>query len=278
VLFDGTRAVGVAYHKDGVEQQVRVGKEVILSGGAINSPQILLLSGVGPADHLRALDIRVVADLPGVGDNLHDHPAVLTYFTTKPSFSQFGSVPEGVAFIKTQADLPKPNIQMMFSPYFFFPRVGSGYTFSILLVDVLSRGQLKLRSTDPTQYPTILANYLSNEADLQALIEAVKITRRLSHTRAFAPFYAENAYPDASTNSDQEIVEYIRADARTTFHPVGTCKMGEDEMAVVDAQLRVHGISGLRVVDASIMPTIVTGNTNAATIMIAEKAADLIRA
>lgn len=180
VLFEGTRAVGVAYLKGGSEQQVRVLKEVILSGGSINSPQLLLLSGVGPADHLRAFNIPVVADVPGVGRNLYDHANVFTHYQTKQSFSQFGSGPEGVAFIKTQPNLPQPDIQVVFVPCFFPPATSYGFTIVPIIANPQSRGHLELRSNDPTQYPAIFANYLAHEADRQTFIHSVKLARRLS--------------------------------------------------------------------------------------------------
>lgn len=276
VLFEGTHAVGVAYLQDGVEQQAWVNKEVILSGGVINSPQTLLLSGVGPVDQLRALDIPVVADIPGVGYNLHDHPNVNMYFTTKPSFTQIGSTAEGVAFIKTQPDLPKPDIQFILTPYLYPPLTDYGYTITVVLLNIQSRGHLILRSTDPTQPPAVFENYLADEADLSKLIKGVKLGRRLSQAKAFAPFYEAEVQPGRQVQSDQEIVKFIRNNLQTTSHSVGTCKMGHDEMAVVDEQLRVRGIEGLCIVDASIMPTIVNAFTNAATIMIAEKIAALL--
>jgi choline dehydrogenase len=280
VLFEGTHAVGIAYlKKDGVEKQVRANKEVILSGGAINSPQLLMLSGVGPADQLQALDIPMVADVPGVGSNLQDHPRLDTYYTTKPSFSQFGKAPEGLAFIKTQQDLPEPDIQLLAAPFFLnLPRVppGKGYTVIIALVSPQSRGRLMLRSSDPTVHPALFANYLANQEDLQKLVKGIKLVRGLNHTKALAPFYEGDAHPGPQTRSDKEITEFIRENLDSFYHPVGTCKMGHDEMAVVDDQLQVRGVEGLRVVDASIMPTVPNGNTNAPTIMIAEKGADLI--
>jgi choline dehydrogenase len=280
LLFEGTHAVGIAYlKKDGVEKQVRANKEVILSGGAINSPQLLMLSGVGPADQLQALDIPMVADVPGVGSNLQDHPRLDTYYTTKPSFSQFGKAPEGLAFIKTQQDLPEPDIQLLAAPFFLnLPRVppGKGYTVIIALVSPQSRGRLMLRSSDPTVHPALFANYLANQEDLQKLVKGIKLVQRLNHTKALAPFYEGDAHPGRQIQSDKEITEYICNNVDTLNHQVGTCKMGHDEMAVVDDQLHVRGIEGLRVVDASIMPTIPNANTNAPTIMIAEKGADLI--
>lgn len=275
VLFEGTRAIGVAYLKDGVEQEAQVQKEVILSGGTINSPQLLLLSGVGPAEHLQALGIRVVRNLPGVGQNLQDHPCVYVGYTSNQPLPQLGINGRGTAFVKTQPDLPEPDLEYLFSP--FPTEKGYGYWFISTLVRPHSSGHLALRSADPTQHPAIYANYLSNEADVPPLIEAVKLARQLAQTKAFVPFDAVEREPGPQVQSDEEIVEFVRNTLGSLFHPVGTCKMGQDDMAVVDEHLRVHGIQGLRIIDASIMPTITNANTNAPTIMIAEKAADFIR-
>jgi len=279
VLFEGTRAVGVATLKDGSQQQVRAQKEVILSGGTINSPQLLLLSGVGPAEHLQQLGIRVVADVAGVGENLQDHPGVVTYYTTNPSYSEFGGLAEsGNAFVKSQADLPKPDLQLLFAPFFLPPVVGKGYTVVIVLATPQSRGRLTLRSPDPTQHPAIFANYLAKPEDGAKLVTGIQLVRRLNQTKALAAFYQADAHPGAQLQRAEELVAFVRNSTQPFYHPVGTCKMGQDALAVVDEQLRVRGTEGLRVVDASIMPTIVNGNTNAATIMIGEKAADLIKA
>jgi choline dehydrogenase len=279
VVFDGTRAVGVASLQEGSEQQVRANKEVILCGGAINSPQLLLLSGVGPAEQLQQLGIRVVADVAGVGENLHDHPIVYTYYTTNPSYAAFGGLAEsGNAFVKTQADLPEPDLQLICAPSFFPPVVGKGYTVVVGLATPHSRGRLRLRSTDPTQHPAILANYLAKQEDAEKLVTGIHLVRRLNQTKALGAFYQADAHPGAQLQSAEELVEFVRNHIQPYHHPVGTCKMGHDALAVVDEQLRVRGTEGLRVVDASIMPTIVNGNTNAATIMIGEKAADLIKA
>jgi choline dehydrogenase len=279
VLFEGTRAVGVATLKDGSQQQVRAQKEVILSGGTINSPQLLMLSGVGPAEHLQQLGIRVVADVAGVGENLQDHPGVVTYYTTNPSYSEFGGLAEsGNAFVKTQADLPKPDLQLLFGPFFLPPVVGKGYTVVVVLATPQSRGRLTLRSPDPTQHPAIFANYLAKPEDGAKLVTGIQLVRRLNQTKALAAFYQADAHPGAQLQRAEELVAFVRNSTQPFYHPVGTCKMGQDALAVVDEQLRVRGTEGLRVVDASIMPTIVNGNTNAATIMIGEKAADLIKA
>jgi choline dehydrogenase len=279
VLFEGTRAVGVACLKAGSQQQVRAHKEVILCGGTINSPQLLLLSGVGPAEQLHHLGIRVVADVAGVGENLQDHPAVVTYYTTKPSFSAFGGLAEsGNAFVKTQPDLPEPDLQVICAPFFLPPVVGKGYTVVVVLATPQSRGRLRLRSADPTEHPAICANYLEKPEDAAKLVTGIQLVRRLNQTKALAPFYQEDTHPGAQLQRAEELVEFVRNSTQAFYHPVGTCKMGPDALAVVDERLRVRGTEGLRVVDASIMPTIVNGNNNAATIMIGEKAADLIKA
>src|SRR5262245_11773386 len=275
ILFDGTRAVGVACLYWWWAQLMQVERVVVLSAWDINSPQLLMLSGIGPADILQSLDIHVVANLPGVGRNLQDHPGVLTYYKTKPSFSQFGSLPENMAFVKTKPDLLKPDIQIIGGPCYFPPTVkGSGFSTATVLVAVQSRGYLTLRSADPTLPPAIYADYLSAEEDLQALVEGVKIVRRLAQTKAYAPFYEREEIPGLQIQSDKQIIEFLRTNVQTLFHTIGTCKMGNDAMAVVDEHLRVHEVENLRVVDASIMPTIPSGNTNAPTIMIAEKIAD----
>jgi choline dehydrogenase len=275
VLFEGTRATGIAYLKEGREQQVQVNKEVLLCGGAINSPQLLLLSGIGPADQLRTHGIALVADLPGVGNNLQNHLLLMTHSTTKHPLTSSVHA-EGIATIKSQSHLSVPDLQLMYAP-FPLSEPNHSYVISVALMHPQSRGHLILRSTDPREHPALFANYLANPTDLQALVQGVHIVRRINQTRALAPFYAEEVAPGQQVQSDGAIVEYIRHYVRGIYHQVGTCKMGHDSLAVVDEQLRVHGIEGLRVVDASIMPTIVNANTMAATIMIAEKIADLLR-
>ncbi len=302
VTFEGTRAVGVTYMQNGEKQQANANKEVILSGGAINSPQLLLLSGIGPADHLKALGIPVVADLPGVGQNLQDHPAIVVlYASTQPITLLHAQSPEHLqdfvdnkmgpltsnvaeagAFVRTQANLSMPDLQYHFTPVYYLNHnftipEGDGYTIAPCVLHPRSRGYIALRSTNPEEAPIIQPNYFAVEADMQDLIEGVKIARKLGETQAFSPFRDVETHPGPQAQSDEEIAEYIRNHVETLYHPVGTCKMGNDSMAVVDAHLRVRGVEGLRVIDASIMPTVVGGNTNAPTIMIAEKAADLIK-
>ena len=275
VLFEGTRAVGVAYLKDGIEQQVRIKKEVILSAGTINSPQILLLSGVGPADQLQTFDIPMVADVPGVGHNLQDHLAVMMYFKTEPSFTQFGNLIGGVAFVKTQPELAEPDIELIYCPFFFLAP-GNGYTMAIMMLSTQSQGHVTLRSTDPREPPVIFPNSLAHKTEEQTLVNGIKLARRLSQAPSLAHFTEVEATPGPQVKSEKEVLEYLHANASPFMHPVGTCKMGNDDLSVVDDQLRVHRVECLRVIDASIMPTIIHGHSNAPTIMIAEKGADLI--
>ena len=233
---------------------------------------------MGASKQLRQFGIDVVVDLPGVGENSHDHICVYVYATTKPSFTQFGSLPEGIAFVKTRPVLPKVDLQLMFAPLFVPPTVpGNGYTIAISLTDPQSRGRIALRSNTPTEYPAIFANYLAHQQDKEKLVEGIELVRRMNKTKALAPFYENDFYPDPHLQSEADLDEFVRNNALTLGHIVGTCKMGYDELAVVDEQLRVHGTQGLRVVDASIMPTIVSGNTNAPVIMVAEKIADLLK-
>ncbi|HLG64859.1 MAG TPA: choline dehydrogenase [Ktedonosporobacter sp.] len=297
IIFDNRRATGVVYTRAGKEEQAGAHQEVLLCAGAINSPQLLLLSGVGPAKQLQALDLPLVAHLPGVGQNLQDHLLVPVCYTCSRPVSLAGAqslkhflnfvlfkkgpltsnVGEAGAFYKTSQDLPAPDLEMAFTPLSFLDPTHHGYTFGPIGLSPKSRGSITLQSRDPQEAPLIEPNYLEDESDLATLIKGVKLARRLAQADAFAVYRGEEFAPGAQAQSDQEIAAFIRENATTVYHPVGTCKMGHDSMAVVDSQLRVHAVEGLRVVDASIMPTLIRGHTNAPTIMIAEKAADLIK-
>jgi choline dehydrogenase len=301
LLFEGQRVVGVAYSQHGEARRAAVSREVILCGGAINSPQLLLLSGIGPADQLRALDLPVVVDLPGVGQNLQDHLDVaVAYRCTEPisvgtiyaaaelEYRYFrkgplsSNGPEAGGFLKIRSGARAPDLQFHFSPGWsvgFGTDRPAGHGFALWPALLLpeSRGYLTLRSPDPLAPPLIEPNYLASEADLDLLVQGVKLARTLARTQAFAPFLGAPLQPGELVRSDAEIRAYIRSAASTVYHPVGTCKMGVDPLAVVDPRLRVYGVEGLRVADASIMPTIVNGNTNAPAIMIGEKLADLIK-
>lgn len=284
LLFEGKRTVGVAYVQNGTEYQVRVNSEVILSAGAFDSPKLLMLSGIGPAEHLRALGIPVVVDLPGVGQNLQDHPlAVVGYQSTQDlPLAPSSNGGEAGLFLHTKNNLDAaPNLQFTFVPLLFvnpaFAREGPGFTITYYITHPESRGSVRLRSSSPFDPPLIRVNYLQNESDMQLMVEGLKILRQIVHSDAFSEFRGEEIAPGVGVSSDKAIRDYIRQTCDTAWHPVGTCKMGIDRMAVVDPQLKVRGLEGLRVVDASIMPTITTGNTNAPAIMIGERAADSIK-
>lgn len=303
LLLEGKRAVGVAYSHQGAPQQARATREVVLCGGAINSPQLLMLSGVGPAGHLQALGLPVVADLPGVGQNLQDHLAISSvYHCTQPvtlaaaeslvnlfKYLCFGTgmltsnVGEALAFVRTRPDLAAPDIELIFAPSFYVRHgfdnpPGHGFTVGSVLLRPRSRGSLELTGTDAAAAPRLRANYLTDDEDARTLLRGLKLTRRVVQTRAFDAYRGAEVLPGEGVQSDDELLDYIRAKSETLYHPVGTCKMGSDPLAVVDAQLRVHGVAGLRVADASIMPTLPRGHTHAPTVAIGEKAADLIRA
>ena len=302
LVWDGTRAVGVEFQReDGSIERVCTRREVILCGGAVNSPQLLMLSGVGAGDRLQELGIPVVVDLPGVGKNLQDHSVTgvvcectqpisldavnpltntLKYllFRRGPLTSNVG---EAGGFVKTRSDLTVPDLQFHFAPAYFVnhgftqPK-GYGFTLGSTPLRPQSRGYIDLCSRDPFAAPTIQPNYLSSEADLQVVRSGIALSRKILQAAAFDGVRGAELLPGIEVQSDAEIDEYVRAHTETLYHPVGTCKMGSDRMAVVNDRLQVLGTQGLRVVDASIMPTIVSGNTNAPTIAIAEKAADTI--
>ncbi|WLD57228.1 choline dehydrogenase [Salinispirillum sp. LH 10-3-1] len=309
VLFEGQRAVGVEYQQNGKTVRVRAEREVILSGGAINSPQLLMLSGIGPAEDLKALGIEVKQDLPGVGQNLQDHlelyvqqactqPITLYKYTTQPGMALSGmqwfinndwgacrtAHLEAGGFIRSEPGVRHPDIQYHFLPSQVIdhgrknPELHA-YQAHVGPMRPTSTGFLKLRSSDPTEHPLIQPNLLSTERDRWEMRQSVKLTREIFAQDAFKPFRGEEYLPGKDVQTDQEIDAFVRAHADSAYHPSCTCKMGaaSDPMAVVDAEARVFGIEGLRVVDASIMPSIVSGNLNAPTIMLAEKCADHIR-
>jgi choline dehydrogenase len=302
VLFEGRRAVGVLILEHGRPQRLYAASEVLLCAGTVNSPQTLLLSGIGGADQLRRLGLAVVMDLPGVGQNLQDHlTAAVACASTKPvTMTNAGTarhllryllchhgpltsnIAEAGAFIKTNPAGPAPDLQLFFAPAYylnhgFLRPEGHGFTVVVALLRPESRGSITLASSDPYDPPLIHPEYLGKAADLQTLLTGLKLCRRFIHTAAFEPFRGPEISPGAAVQGAAALIEAIRNTAETCYHPVGTCTMGQDPGAVVDPSLRVHGVEGLRVVDASIMPTIVSGTTNAPTIMIAEKAADMIK-
>lgn len=301
VTFEGARAAGVAFTRQGSVITAHAAREVILCAGAIGSPQILMLSGVGPAAALSGLGIPVVADLPGVGQNLQDHLAAgATYECRQPvslaSAESLGNlvrylllgkgpltsnVGEALAFIRTREGLAAPDIELIFAPAFFMEHgaanpPGHGFTVAAILLRPDSRGSIALRTKDPAAPPVVRPNYLSAGGDLATLIAGVRYVRKLVGTSAFAPFRGNEVWPGPSLEDDGPLGDFIRQRCETLYHPVGTCKMGNDPAAVVDDRLRVRGVRGLRVADASIMPTIIGGHTHAVAVMIGEKAAEMV--
>lgn len=279
VLFDGDQATGVAYVKDGNRNEVTADEEVILSAGAIDSPKLLMLSGIGPADHLEDHGIDVVADLPGVGQNLQDHLiAHATYeITQEPDIRPEDVLCQVVGFERTDPDLDAPDLQFFLARVWFMMHGfqnpdGNGVTLSTGLLRPESRGSIELASDDPTDDPLIDPNYLDSSNDLDVLVKGVERCREIGHANALDEIRGEEVWP-----AEDDLREHIRETASSVYHPVGTAKMGNDDMAVVDDRLQVHGIDGLRVADASIMPTITGGNTNAPTIAIGERVSDFIR-
>lgn len=312
VLLEGKRATGVAYVKGGKSIEIGCGREVILSGGAVNSPQLLLLSGIGPEAELARHGIPVRHPLPGVGQNLQDHLDVLiVHKCTKPvslgiswrnllaqgwhliNYIFFRKGPlttnaaEGGGFVKSDAGQSIPDLQFHFTPAHLdehgrnlsraaFTMIGHGYALHVCDLRPKSKGRIGLKDADPNSDPLIEPNYLSHPDDMETLLKGVKAARKLLAATPFDPYRGEEIFPGKEVQTDEQIKGFIRQKAGTIYHPVGTCKMGGDAMAVVDEQLRVHGIEGLRVVDCSIMPTLIGGNTNAPAVMIAENAAQMI--
>ena len=300
VVLDGGRAIGVEYLRAGRAHTAHADGEVLLSGGAINSPQLLLLSGIGPAAQLREFGIDVALDLPGVGENLHDHPVTPVLWRTR-GISDLGdfegplrllqwqlrgrgpltsNIGEGGGFVRTRPDLEAPDMQYHVAPTEFYDngfneRTAAAFTAGATLVEVHSRGRLRLRSADPQWRPALDPAYLSDPRDMDALVEGC---RQLFEIASHAPLsrYIESRFLPGADGEDA-LRAHVERYTQTLFHPAGTCAMGTGELSVVDPELRVRGIEGLRVVDASIMPRVVRGNTNAPTVMIGEKAADLIR-
>ncbi len=306
ILLENGRAVGVAYARSGHEVTVRCEREVLVSGGAINSPQLLMLSGIGPADHLREHGITVRHDLPAVGRNLQDHLDIctlqhstqrVTYDRTselKTAFDYFlrghrgpgtSNIAEGGAFVRSAlAPDERADIQLHFVPAMLDDHgrnrlAGDGYTLHACFLRPRSRGEVTLASADPRADARIQANYLGDPDgfDMKMMVECAKLSRELFAQKAFDAYRGAPIHPARTNLSDAELMDFIRAKAETVYHPIGTCRMGSDDGAVVDTQLRVQGLQGLRVVDASVMPRLIGGNTNAPTIMIAERASDLIR-
>jgi len=306
LLFDGRRARAVEYRQNGELRAVRARKEILVSSGAYNSPQLLQLSGVGPAELLKTHGIDVVLDAPGVGNDLQDHMQVrlvmrcaqritlndtlnhpLRRIMAGARYAAFRKGPLTIAagtsgaFFKTNPRLASPDVQIHFLP-FSTDKMGeklhsfSGFTASVCQLRPESRGSLRIKSADPTVPPEIRINYLATETDRAAFIDGIRILRKILSAPALKPYVVDEAYPGSKVSSDGDVLDYCRRTGSTVYHPTSTCRMGNDPLAVVDQRLRLRGIEGLRVVDASVMPDLMSGNTNAPTIMIAEKASDMI--
>jgi choline dehydrogenase len=307
ILFEGRRAVGVTFRRHGGLCTARAAREVILCGGAVNSPQLLMLSGIGPQQHLAGFGIPVVHHLPGVGQSLQDHysaaiklrckfpitvndvmlsnarklKAGLEYYMFHRGPLSMISSPAAL-FARTRPELASPDIKCSISPFSAErPQDGlhrfSGFTMIAYQLRPESRGEIKLKSPDPFDAPAVYPNYLATETDQRTIVAGLKLCRQILATPHMQSFIETEFQPGSAVESDEELLDYARRRGGTVYHPTSTCKMGGDPMAVVDPQLRVYGVDGLRVADASIMPTVVSGNTNAAAIMIGEKAADMIR-
>lgn len=308
VLFDGKQAKGVLY-KEGVNDKlVMATKEVILCGGAFNSPQLLMLSGIGDAEHLKQHEINLVHELPGVGKNLQEHvdacvlhsslkrdgftmstggllrmmPDTIKYFKTRKG-KLAASITEAGAFIKSNPKVKVPDIQLHFLPLLFDDSgrdlklmSKDGFSCHACVLRPKSRGSVTLDSNDPYAAPVIDFNFFDHPEDQKTLVDGIRQVRKIMAADALKSWRGEEMHPGSNVQSDAEILQKCKDKLGVVYHPVGTCKMGNDTLAVVDNQLRVHGVKGLRVVDASVMPTLISGNTNATTIMIAERAADLI--
>jgi len=307
VELDGKRAVAVHYTVQGAPRVARARREIVLCGGAINSPQLLQLSGIGPGAVLRQAGVAVTHELPGVGENLHDHfqvasmyratrncslndilqswPAkikmALDYAVRRKGPLSIGAAVAG-AFFRSRPELADPDIQIHFVPFSTNnfgaePHKHPGFVIAMNQSRPESRGHVRIRSADPTAAPAMLANYLDAELDRVTTVAGMKFCRKIAEAPALKPFIAEEILPGPKTQTDADFLARARSYGGTAYHPVGTCKMGSDPLAVVDSDLRVHGIAGLRVADGAIMPQVVSGNTNATCIMIGEKAADLLK-
>lgn len=301
ILFENQRAIGVQYQQGARTTHAFAHREVLLCGGAINSPQLLLLSGIGAASALREMAIPVLMDLPGVGQNLQDHPAIMATYACTQKITLAGAetlgnlfnyllfhkgmltsnVAEALAFVHTQAGLAAPDLELLFAPTYFMEHgaanpAGHGFTVAAVLLRPESRGAITLASSDPCVAPLIHPHYLATDRDLATLVTGLKLARQLVKSHSFAAYRGAEVWPGALLQSDLHLGDFTRSNFQTLYHPVGTCKMGNDNLAVVDAQLCVYGVAGLRVVDASVMPTIIGGHPHMPTVMIAEKAAAMI--
>jgi choline dehydrogenase len=298
IVFEEKRATGVEYVRGGRKTSARANREIILAAGTIGSPQLLMLSGVGPARELARVGVSVVADIRGVGENLQDHPIVGIAYACKEPVSLLNAerigalavylvskkgpltsnVAEAGAFVRTSSALDAPDVQFHFAPAFFVEHgfvkpPGHGMSLGPALVRPRSRGRLTLASADPFAPPRIQGNVLSDVRDMKAMVEGLELARRIMAATPFDRYRGAEFLPGAQAKTAAELEAHVRATAELLYHPAGTCKMGNDELAVVDANLRVRNVEGLRVADASVMPVVTRGNTNAPTLMIAERLA-----
>jgi choline dehydrogenase len=307
IVFEGRQAIGVSFGRNGQVVTARARREVILCGGAVNSPQLLMLSGIGPSEHLAELGIPVLHHLPGVGQSLQDHYSApiklkcrlpitvndvmqsnakklkigLQYMMFKNGPLAMGTSPAAL-FARTRPELASPDIKCSISPFSADrPQDGlhpwSGFTLIAYQLRPESRGQIKLKTAEPAAPPAVYPNYLAAETDQRTIVAGLRLCRQLLANPHLQRFIESEFLPGPAVQSDEQLLDFARQRGGTVYHPTSTCKMGNDAMAVVDPELRVHGVGGLRVADASIMPTVVSGNTNAAAIMIGERVADMAR-
>jgi choline dehydrogenase len=281
LIMADDRCAGVEYSVGDEVRQVYPQRETILSAGSIGSAQLLLLSGIGPADHLHAVGVDVVADLPGVGANLQDHPwAGVTYAAARPVPPAQNNHADLIAAVRSFPDLAAPDIQLIFCDVPFhrptMPGPANGYTIRFAALRPHSRGSVRLASPDPTTAPLIDPNLFGDGRDLVTMLTALAMARELGASPALAEWRDEEALPGSGVHDERGLRDYLCHDVDMYFHPVGTCRMGTDPAAVVDPQLRIHGIDGLRVADASVMPSVPGANTNATVLAIAERAATLV--
>jgi choline dehydrogenase len=283
LLIEHGRCIGVEYERDGRLEQAQAQEEVVLCAGAVDSPRLLLLSGIGDPDDLSSLEIETAAELPGVGHNLHDHVLVrgICVEASQPIPAGTGNLGEAVLYWRSDNGLIGPDLQivLVYAPFHnpWQEANSNAYTFAVAHMRPASRGRVALASNDPRRRPRIDPNYLSERHDLDMLVEGVEMAIELRVQPAFDEWRGRDVMSGIENGDRRTLTNFVRSGVSTFSHLVGTCRMGPDDLAVVDPQLKVRGIEGLRVADASVMPSITTTNTNAATIMIAEKAADLIR-
>ncbi len=310
IVFEGKRAVGVEYLQAGKMERVRADREIVLCAGTYNSPQLLMLSGIGPADHLRSVGVDVVQDIKGVGENLQEHPNLLNIYRARGKlglsrhlrldraalavlrWAMLGEGPFATAgttaniFMRSRPELERPDIQIITMPIhqhaeLWFPWLTKppiyAFTARVGILHALSRGWVRLRSSNPLDHPRIRFNMFAAQADLDAMVNAVKISRDIFSQSPMRDLIAEELLPGKQLQTDSELAQAIREQSEHRHHAVGTCRMGTDDHAVVDAKLRVIGVENLRVADASVMPNDPSGNTNVPTMMIGEKAADLVK-